>query len=231
MDGIINIYKPKGITSYDVIRFIKKNCYFKKKIGHCGTLDPLAEGVLIVCFGKGTKLSNLLINQEKEYITKLLLGIETDTLDIEGKILNRSKINIGKDEIEKIIKSFEGEIEQIPPVVSALKYKGMPYYKLYRKGIIVSPPPRKVLIKKIEILDINIPYVEFKVVCSRGTYIRALCRDIGKMVGCGAVQDELKRTRIGPFKIEESIKLEEILEKGLNKFLIPIDQVLNYIKR
>jgi len=148
MEGILNINKPEGFTSYDVIRVIKKNFDLKgKKIGHAGTLDPLAEGVLIICIGKATKLSGKFMEFEKEYIAELLLGIKTDTDDIEGEVIEKKEVNVNEEEVVEVIKSFEGEIEQIPPIVSAIKHKGKPLYKLYRKGIIVTPPPRKVFIK------------------------------------------------------------------------------------
>ena len=201
MDGIINVNKPKGITSYDVIRFIKRNFELMDKIGHAGTLDPLAEGVLIICIGRATKLSRFFMELEKEYWAKLLLGTITDTLDLEGKITEKRDVNVKVEDVKEVLKNFEGEIEQIPPSVSAIKYKGRPLYKFYRKGIVISPRPRKVYIKEITLLKVELPYVEFKVVCSKGTYIRALCRDIGEKLGCGGIQAELKRLRIGPFRI------------------------------
>lgn len=221
MDGILNIYKPKGITSYDVIRILKKEFNIKDKIGHGGTLDPIGEGVLIICIGKMTKITEKFLNCDKEYIAEILLGIKTDTDDIEGKILETHEIiNIEESQIIETIKSFEGEVEQIPPFVSAIKYKGKPLYKYYRKGKIIIPPPRKVVIKKIEILKINIPYIEIKVLCSKGTYIRALCRDIGNKLGCGGTQSKLIRTKLGPFRIEESVKLEDLRKEGIEKKLI-----------
>jgi len=221
MDGLLNIYKPKGITSYDVIRIIKKQFKLKEKIGHGGTLDPIGEGVLIVCLGNMTKFTSRFINFDKEYIGEVLLGVKTDTDDIEGRIIEEKKVeNINEEEIIKVIKSFEGERDQIPPMVSAIKYRGKPLYKYYRKGIIIKPPPRKVFIKKIEVLKINLPYIEFKVLCSKGTYIRALCRDIGNKLGCGGTQSKLIRTKVGPFKIENSVKIEDLIKNGIEKHLI-----------
>ncbi|MCS7180876.1 MAG: tRNA pseudouridine(55) synthase TruB [bacterium] len=231
MEGIINIYKPKDITSYDVIRIIKKEFKLKEKIGHGGTLDPIGEGVLIICIGNMTKISYKFLNYDKEYIGELLLGVKTDTDDIKGKIIEEKKIeNISNEKIIEVIKSFEGEIEQIPPVVSAIKYKGKPLYKYYRKGILIKPPPRKVIIKKIEIQKINLPYIEFKVLCSKGTYIRALCRDIGEKLGCGGTQNKLIRTKVGPFKIEDSVKIEELKKNGIEKYLIYPSELIKYIK-
>jgi len=231
MNGILNIYKPRGITSYDVIRIIKKEFDFKDKIGHGGTLDPIGEGVLIICLGEMTKFSNKFLNFDKEYIGEVLLGIKTDTDDIEGKIIEEKKVeNLKEEEIIGVFKSFEGEIEQIPPVVSAIKYKGKPLYKYYRKGILIKPPPRKVLIKKIEVLKINIPYVEFRVLCSKGTYIRALCRDIGEKLGCGGTQNKLIRTKVGPFKIENSVKIEDLKKDGIEKHLIYPSELVKILK-
>lgn len=232
MNGILNINKPKGITSYDVIRIIKKEFKWKDKIGHGGTLDPIGEGVLIVCLGKMTKIANQFLNFDKEYITEILLGIKTDTDDIEGKIIEEKDVNdLKEEEIVKVIKSFEGEIKQIPPVVSAIKYKGKPLYKYYRKGIIIQPPPRKIKIKKIEILKIDIPYIEIKVFCSKGTYIRTLCRDIGDKLGCGGTQNRLKRTKVGPFKIEDSITIEKLREDGIGKHIISPGEILKILEK
>ncbi|MFN4227482.1 MAG: tRNA pseudouridine(55) synthase TruB [Candidatus Ratteibacteria bacterium] len=226
MDGIINVYKPKGITSYDVIRILKKEFKIKDKIGHGGTLDPIGEGVLIICLGTATKIANQFINFDKEYITELILGIKTDTDDTEGNIIEKKEVgNLSEQEIIDTVKSFEGEIEQIPPIVSAIKYKGVPLYKYYRKGIKIQPPPRKVKIKKIEILKISLPYIELKVLCSKGTYIRALCRDIGEKLGYGGTQSKLIRTKVGIFKIEDSVKIEDLRRDGIEKHLIYPDEI------
>ncbi|HOL21422.1 MAG TPA: tRNA pseudouridine(55) synthase TruB [bacterium] len=222
MDGIIPVNKPAGITSYDVIRFIKRTFRLKEKIGHAGTLDPLASGVLIICIGKATRMSTIFMDMEKEYEAKILLGMITDTDDIKGKVMEQREVRVSEDDVIKVIKEFEGEIEQIPPVVSAIKKKGTPLYKLHRKGIAVSPPPRKVLIKRIEIMGMPLPYVDLRVVCSKGTYIRSLCRDIGNKLGCGGTQVALKRTRVGDFKIEEAATLEAIEKNGMERYLIPV---------
>ncbi len=222
MNGIIIVNKPKGITSYDVIRFFKRSFNLKEKIGHAGTLDPLASGVLIVCIGKATGLSSGFMKMEKEYEAKMLLGVVTDTDDTDGKVLEKKEVNTGELEIREVIEKFKGEIEQVPPVVSAIKYHGSPLYKLHRKGVPVVPAPKKVFIREIEILDISIPFVDFRVVCSKGTYIRSLCRDIGSILGCGGTQTELKRTRVGDYRIGESFTLEDIEKKGMENCLIPI---------
>lgn len=225
MDGIIIVNKPSGITSYDVIRFLKRNYVIKDKIGHAGTLDPLAEGVLIVCMGRATKLSSAFMALEKEYIAKMLLGKKTDTDDIDGRVMQEKSVDINESDIKTAVSEYIGSIKQLPPVISAIKHKGKPLYKLYRKGISVTPKVRTVVIKEIEILSMALPYIVFRVVCSKGTYIRALCRDIGDQLGCGGVQTELKRTRVGNFTIEHSLALEDIQNRGLANSLIKIDKL------
>lgn len=232
MDGLLNIKKPKGITSYDVIRFIKKSFHFRERIGHTGTLDPAAAGVLLVCLGKATKLSSLLMAEEKEYEATLRLGVRTDTLDEEGKVLSRiDKVTVTEEKIKKAFSSFVGEIKQVPPLVSALKYQGRRMYEIAREGKDVPRRARRIRIKELEIKEIKIPFVSFRVVCSKGTYIRALCRDIGELLGCGAFQSALIRKRIGPFLLREALTLERLKERGLSSSLISISEVLNLIKK
>ena len=220
MDGIIIVNKPSGITSYDVIRFFKRRYAIKSKIGHAGTLDPLASGVLIVCIGRATRMSSAFMALEKEYVARMMLGTITDTDDIDGNVLEIRPVEVCEDDVRKAFTRFMGEIEQVPPVVSAIKYRGDPLYKLHRKGIDIVPKVRKVLIKEMEILRIEIPLVEFRVVCSKGTYIRALCRDIGNILGCGGVQTKLERRRIGSFTINQSLTPGEIEKQGIEKSLI-----------
>jgi tRNA pseudouridine55 synthase len=229
MDGILVINKPGNITSYDVIRFIKRNFNLTDKIGHAGTLDPLARGVLLVCIGKGTKMSRLFMNFEKEYIARLKLGIKTDTDDIEGKIIEEKFVETTEKEVTKTIKSFKGEIQQVPPIVSAIKHKGKPLYKHYREGNTVKPHAKTVTVKEIEIISIDLPEAEFRVVCSKGTYIRSLCRDIGEKIGCGGTQISLIRTKVGPFIRKNSITPEKLKEKGLGNCLISLQEVKRII--
>ncbi len=231
MNGILNINKPKGITSYDVIRFIKKNFHFKEKIGHSGTLDPAASGVLLVTLGKATKLSSLLMAQEKEYEATLKLGIRTDTLDAEGKVLSEiDNLSVTEEEIRRVFLSFKGEIKQVPPLFSALKYHGKRMYKIAREGKDVPRRARRIKISALEIKEIKIPFVSFRVVCSKGTYIRAICRDAGELLGCGAFQSALMRKRIGPFLLKDALTLEELKEKGLSSPLIPISKVFSMVE-
>ncbi|MCL5674576.1 MAG: tRNA pseudouridine(55) synthase TruB [Candidatus Omnitrophica bacterium] len=221
MEGFININKPSGITSYDVIRFIKKTFHPKEKIGHTGTLDPLASGVLVICIGRATKRAHLFLGMEKEYITTMELGKSTDTDDIDGNVIRTGPVDkITTEDVQKAILGFKGDIEQVPPVVSALKLKGEKLYNLYRKGNPVILEARKINIKEIEILNIEIPYVTIRVICGRGTYMRALCRDIGEKLGCGATQSKLLRTRVGNFKVEDGIPLEELKKRSLESCLL-----------
>jgi len=228
IDGFLNVNKPSGITSYDVIRFIKKIPGFSSKIGHTGTLDPIASGVLVVCIGSATKKAEKFLKMEKEYLATMLLGLSTDTDDIQGKIISKVEVlqdALKEDIIYDTVNSFTGEIEQIPPSVSALRKHGTRLYKLHRQGRTVVPEPRKVHIYEIEIKKIEIPRIVFRVVCSSGTYIRALCRDIGKKLGYGAVQESLVRLRVGNFRIEDSVELNQLNKDTLSKYIIPVSVV------
>lgn len=227
MDGIINVYKPVGITSFDVIRDIKKITGIKK-IGHTGTLDPLASGVLPICIGKATKAVDFIMNGFKIYKAELKLGVVTDTYDREGKILETNKINVSEEEIIKCINSFKGDILQVPPMYSAIKVNGKKLYELARKGIEVELESRPIKIFDIEILEVKIPYVTFNVKCSKGTYIRSLCYDIGKNLNCGATMWNLERIQSGSFSKNNSVKLEDLNKNNIEKFLIHIDEVFSY---
>jgi len=223
LNGFLNVNKPSGMTSYDVIRHIKRISNFKGKIGHTGTLDPLASGVLVICIGSATKKAGKFLAMEKEYLATMLLGTTTDTDDIQGKIIETKKIDnttLDIDLINKTIHSFIGEIQQVPPSVSALTRQGVRLYKLHRQGRPVIPEARKVFIYAIDVEKVEIPRVVFRVVCSRGTYIRALCRDIGRKLGCGAVQEALIRTRVGSFSIEQSMTLDQLRKDGIKKYLM-----------
>lgn len=210
MDGILIIDKPSGITSYQVVKKVKKT-FKATKVGHGGTLDPLATGVLPIFLNKATKLSPFLMNGIKRYRATMKLGIETDTLDREGKITAESNC-IPEDHqlIITTINSFKGTIEQIPPMFSALKYKGTPLYKLARRGITLNLKARQVIIHEIKVHEINLPHITFEVCCSSGTYVRTLCADIGKKLGCGAHLTELKRLQSGNFLLDDSISLDQL---------------------
>ena len=232
MDGIINVNNPLGITSHDVVYRLRKILGIKK-IGHTGTLDPDAEGVLPMCIGRGTKLAEELTAKEKQYLAELTLGIVTDTQDISGEVLERQDVSLNEEKIKEAIMSFVGDIEQVPPMYSAVKVDGKKLYELAREGKTVELAPRPVTIFAIDIqsVDLRENKVTFLVDCSKGTYIRTLCHDIGKKLGCGGVMSALKRTRSGDFKIENAFTLEEVEEKAKNNdfsFLIGIDVVLSH---
>lgn len=226
MDGILNIYKPTGMTSFDVIRVIKRLSGMKK-VGHTGTLDPLASGVLPICLGKATKIVDYIMSDFKIYKTELRLGITTDTYDREGKIQSSRKVDSKEDEIISVINSFKGNILQVPPMYSALKLNGKRLYELARSGTIVQRKARPITIYDIEILNISIPFVSFKVKCSKGTYIRSLCYDIGDKLRCGATMWNLERVQSGKYHKKDAIKLEELNELNIGEYLISMGEALS----
>jgi tRNA pseudouridine55 synthase len=219
--GFILINKPAGITSHDVVDKLREITKIKK-IGHAGTLDPFANGLLILGIGREfTKKLSVFQKKDKEYIANLRLGAESDTFDRDGKIVERKVEKIPeREEIEETLKIFLGEIEQIPPAFSAKKIGGKKFYELARKGIKVEPKPQRVKIYEISILEYKFPYLKIKVKCSSGTYIRSLANDIGKKLGCGAYVEELTRTKIGEFSIENAIELSKLNSQNWRNFLI-----------
>lgn len=228
MNGIIVIDKPKGRTSHDMVYFIRRMTGIKK-VGHTGTLDPDATGVLPLCIGNGTKVSDMLLESDKCYRAELILGKTTDTQDLSGNVLEEKEVNLSEEEIVKAAESFVGEIEQIPPMYSAIKQDGKKLYELARKGIEVERKPRRVTINEITIVKIDKNTVTIDVDCSKGTYIRTLCSDIGEKLGCGGCMGNLRRTKAGMFNIDESHTLEEIeklKENGkLGDIILPVDSV------
>ena len=217
VNGVIVVNKEADMTSRDVVNELVK-IFNTKKIGHTGTLDPLATGVLVCTIGKYTKLTELLTSTYKEYVASMKLGVTTDTYDIEGKILKETKVNLTEEEIKKAINSFKGEYEQTVPFYSSVKVKGKKLYEYARDGIEVSLPKRKVDIKELEILSIDKDIVKFKTLVSKGTYIRSLINDIGDTLGCGAIMTSLNRTKQGLFDIADSYTLDDI-KKGNYKFV------------
>ena len=209
MNGIINIYKEAGFTSFDVVAKMR-GILKVKKIGHTGTLDPDATGVLPVCIGNGTKLVELFADHEKEYIAELQLGVATDTQDMTGEILKTSPVEVTKEQVADVVMSFVGECMQIPPMYSAVKVNGKKLYELAREGKEVERKARKVFFREIEILSMELPVIKLRVVCSKGTYIRTLCNDIGEKLGCFGAMKSLLRTRVGDFTLQEAITLEEL---------------------
>ncbi len=230
INGIINVYKEKGYTSHDVVAKLR-GILKQKKIGHTGTLDPDAEGVLPVCLGNATKLCDILTDRSKTYQAVLLLGTTTDTQDITGTVLSERPVTAEEEEIRKAILSFQGSYEQIPPMYSALKIGGKRLYELAREGIEVPREARKVEIHSIEIeeLDILTGQVILTVDCSKGTYIRTLCHDIGEQLGCGGCMKSLLRTRAGEFHISKSLKINEIADKinegNLDEYIKKADEM------
>lgn len=212
MDGVINIDKPKGLTSHDVVDRVRK-IIGMKKVGHAGTLDPEATGVLPILIGKATKISNYLINSDKEYLCEMRLGLKTDTGDSTGRIISICYGPLpSEEEIRNAFGKFIGKILQVPPMHSAIKINGTPLYSLARKGIEVERKAREVTIHRLDILGIKGDLIIFDVLCSKGTYIRALVSDIGNVFGLGGCLVSLRRTRAGRFRIEDSITLKEFEE-------------------
>ena len=230
INGIINVYKEKGFTSFDVVAKMR-GMFHQKKIGHTGTLDPDAEGVLPVCLGKATKVCDLLTDKDKEYKAVLLLGQETDTQDVSGEVLNTSAVTVTEEVVKEVILSFVGAYEQVPPMYSALKINGQKLCDLARKGITVERKARPVVIHSIEITNMNLPEIEMIVSCSKGTYIRTLCDDIGKKLGCFGCMKSLLRTRVDRFTLENAYTLAQLQQMIDEKsecdwdFIEPVDRV------
>ena len=233
MNGILNIFKPKGISSFQAVKEVK-NILNIPKAGHAGTLDPSASGILLVCIGQATKIVQFLVDLKKCYQGEMILGISTDSQDSEGNIIQRKKVknDIDEERIKRIFLKYKNINSQIPPMFSATHYKGERLYRLARQGIEVKRSPKKIKIYKLNLLNFNQnrnhPIIKFEVVCSKGTYIRTLCNDIGNELGCGAYLTNLVRKKIGYFNLEDSINLdalkkENILEK---KYFITIDSAL-----
>jgi tRNA pseudouridine55 synthase len=230
INGIINVYKEKGYTSHDVVAKMRGILKIKK-IGHTGTLDPDAQGVLPVCIGKATKLVDMITDKDKTYEAVCKLGITTDTQDITGKVLTTAQVNVTYEQIEEVIKSYIGEYLQLPPMYSAIKVDGKKLYELARQGKEIDRERRKVIIKDIRILDYSKEDNEVKVSvdCGKGTYIRTLLHDIGETLGCGGTMKSLIRTAVGNFMAEEALKLSEIEElvheDRLEPYVVTVDQI------
>ena len=228
MDGIINVYKEKCFTSHDVVAKLR-GILRMKKIGHTGTLDPAAEGVLPVCLGKGTRLCDMLTDKTKTYRAVLLLGQETDTQDTTGVVQAEYPVHVTEEEVREAIVSFLGDYMQIPPMYSALKVNGKKLYELARQGKEVERQARPVQILDIQIESIDLPRATFSVTCSKGTYIRTLCYDIGRKLGCGGCMESLLRTRVDRFKLEDSLTLsqiEKLRDEGrLEEAVVPVEGV------
>lgn len=230
-DGILNVYKEKGFTSHDVVAKMR-GILKQKKIGHTGTLDPMAEGVLPVCLGKATKLCDMLTDKTKSYQAVLLLGRETDTQDITGETLAEYPVEADENQVKEAIFSFLGHYDQVPPMYSALKVNGKKLYELARAGKEVERKARPVEILEIRVDKMELPRVAIQVTCTKGTYIRTLCYDIGRKLGCGGCMEALLRTRVSDFCLQDSLTLgqiEELRDQGdLNRYILAVDTVFQH---
>ena len=234
MNGILNVNKPEGPTSFSIVSKIKK-LTGEKRVGHAGTLDPAASGVLPICVGHGTRVIEYLMENTKNYRAEIEFGKTTDTYDATGSLTSiEDSSYLSRRQIETTLQNFIGEIQQVPPVYSALKWKGKPYYKLARAGIDIKIAARPVVIHTITILDWQFPVVTIDVTCGKGTYIRSLAHDLGQMIGCGAYMKSLERRAYGPFSITNAISIDELEEsfagKYWQRYIHPIDSVLLHLK-
>lgn len=228
MNGILNVYKNKGMSSFDVVRKIKFLAH-EKKVGHTGTLDPEATGVLPVALGKATKTIDYIMNCNKTYEVKFLLGTKTTTYDLEGEVIEKKDTSfLTVEEVKEAVISFIGEYDQVPPMYSALKQNGVRLYDLARQGIEVERQGRRIHILNIEDIKIELPYVSMKVSCSKGTYIRSLCFDIGEKLNVGATMTELNRSETSVFKQEDSVNIEDLTEDNIQNYLISIEDALKF---
>ena len=238
INGVINVYKEPGFTSHDVVAKLR-GILKQKKIGHMGTLDPNAVGVLPVCLGKATKLCDILSEKDKTYNATLLLGLDTDTQDTSGEVISKadtdSIMELSEDKVFETIKSYIGDYDQIPPMFSAIKISGEKLYNLARRGEVIERPARQCRIIDITVTKMELPRVDLHVTCSKGTYIRTLCHDIGKDLGVGGCMEKLVRTKVERFSVEDSITLKQIEEfrdnNTLEDYITPVDEMLgNYSK-
>ena len=234
LNGIIIVNKEKDFTSHDVVAKLR-GILKQKKIGHTGTLDPQAQGVLPVCLGNATKLCDVLTDKKKEYVATLLLGVTTDTEDMTGTVLTKNEVTVTEEKVREVVASFVGKSMQVPPMYSALKVNGKKLYELAREGKVVEREARPIEVYELEILSVDLPRVELRVFCSKGTYIRTLCADIGAKLGCGGAMESLLRTRVEDFYLKQARTLSEIEEirdkEALDTIVIPVDEVFGYLPK
>lgn len=210
--GILVVDKPDGLTSHDVVQKVRK-VFGTRQVGHAGTLDPIASGVLILLIGSATRIAQYLQEDDKEYHLTLRLGIETDTQDITGQVMSEADPSeVRQEELEKALENYRGPFKQVPPSFSAIKRAGQPLYKLARKGVKIEVEPRDVQIRRLDLTDFELPRAALQVVCSKGTYMRTLCHDIGRDLGVGGCMESLVRVRSGAFALEEAISLDELMD-------------------
>ncbi|MBQ3119098.1 MAG: tRNA pseudouridine(55) synthase TruB [Clostridia bacterium] len=234
MIGILNVYKPKGMTSHNVVSFVRRQLNIKR-VGHTGTLDPQAVGVLPVLIGNATRLSDLIMADEKKYTARVVLGITTDTEDTTGEVIERKEVSVTEEQLKETVKKFVGDIEQVPPMYSAIKVDGQKLYQLARKGVEIERAPRKIKIYSIDIYDFDGTSFMMDVHCGKGTYIRSLCRDIGESLSCGAAMDTLERTMSGVFTLDAAHTFDEIeqavKEGKIEDIILAPDSVLGDYER
>ena len=228
-DGVLLVDKPSGLTSHDVVDRIRRRFGFKK-VGHCGTLDPIATGLLVIVLERATKLQNHLMADDKAYEGIMRLGVSTDSQDADGKVIAEKPVPpLTSTDLERVFTRFRGDIQQVPPMISAIKYKGQPLYKLARKGKTIEREPRAIHIYDLRLLTFDPPNAGFRVQCTKGTYVRTLCSDIGDVLGCGAHIAELRRTRSGQFDLKDAQPLDTLLNltrEQLQAFIIPMLKLL-----
>ncbi|MBI3318559.1 MAG: tRNA pseudouridine(55) synthase TruB [Candidatus Omnitrophica bacterium] len=223
MNGLLLIDKPSGITSHDVVDEIRRK-FGIRRVGHGGTLDPAATGLLVLLLGSATRLAGALLESEKQYRATLRLGLTTDTQDAEGRALEKREVPpLSREKIEEVCLTFQGEVDQTVPAYSAVRIQGRRSYELARAGVAVPPRTRRVRIEEIKVFSIRLPEVGLEVTCSKGTYIRTLCADLGERFGCGGHLASLRRLRVGPFRVEEAAALKEVTPDHL----LPADRLLS----
>ena len=230
IDGALLLDKPVGMTSNGALQAAKR-IYRAEKAGHAGTLDPLASGLLLVLFGEATKFAGPLLDADKEYLATVKLGERTSPGDAEGEVLQSRTLSFSEKDLIAVLARFRGEIEQVPPMYSALKHQGTPLYRLARKGQSVERKPRRVRISDLELLRFHPPFLELRVVCSKGTYIRVLAEDMGEALGCGAHLSALRRTASGGFRVEQAATLEALQEANRGERLLPLPQLVEGLPR
>ena len=228
-DGVLLVDKPAGLTSHDVVDRVRRHFGFKK-VGHCGTLDPAATGLLILVIERATKLQDRLMSDDKMYEGTMLLGVSTDSQDADGKVIAEKPVPpLTEEDIDRVFAKFRGDLQQVPPMVSAVKHQGTPLYKLARKGKTVEREPRLVHIYDLRVLGLELPRVRLRVACTKGTYVRTLCSDVGDALGCGAHLYELRRMRSGDFDVKDAHSLKTILEQTREELQASIIPILKFI--
>ncbi len=231
LNGIFNLNKPAGKSSHAVVSAVRKFSGIQR-VGHAGTLDPMATGVLLVCVGQAVRVTEYLIAHDKKYRARVRLGIETDTYDATGAIVSESDVSATRDEIERALNKFVGKISQYPPAYSAIKRDGVALYRLARRGVEVETEAREVEIFSLTLVDVRLPEIDFEVQCSKGTYVRSLAHDLGQLLDCGAHLSALTRLASGKFKLEDSLTLDQLREafgQGIaDQYLIPLDYALEH---